>query len=174
MTFSIGGQGTELMSEDSGLPVAVRGVPEPGTWDPIFTLFTVDDDGFPHPFLLSRASLDATGNTLRVVLASASRTVGYLRRRPRAALVFIDGEISYSCECEASGFRDTGRGLTGVAMTVLAVRQDTLGIPLRPASFWVTEAIAAREAWARSAALLAEMAADAASPGPAGSGSPGV
>jgi hypothetical protein len=174
MTFSTGGEETEPMSEDTGLPAAVRGIPEPGTWDPIFTLFTVDDDGFPHPFLLSRASLDAAGSTLRVVLASGSRTVGYLRRRPRATLIFIDGEISYSCECEASGFRDTGHGLTGVAMTVSAVRQDTLGIPLRPASFWVTETIAAREAWARSAALLAEMAADAAGPGSGASDSPGV
>jgi hypothetical protein len=155
------------MDEELSVPelaAAVRGAPQAGGWDQIFTVAVVDDDGFPHTCLLSRASLGVDGTTLRMVLASASRTLAYLRRRPRATVAFIEGEISYACACEVVAFHDGGHGLTGVATTLTKVRRDTLGIPLTAASFQVTDALAAREAWERSAALLAEMA----GPGPDG------
>ena len=159
MTDQRGGAAPELAA-------AVRGMPERGTWDRIFTLYSVDDDGFPHPCLLSRAAIDADARTFRVAVASSSRTVGYLRRRPRALLVFIGGETSYSCAAEVSAIRETGQGLTGIAMAITGVHRDSLGIPLRPASFWVSDAVPVAEAWDRSAALLAAMA--AAAPGTGG------
>jgi Pyridoxamine 5'-phosphate oxidase len=79
------------MTVPSEIVAALAGWPEAGSWEPTFPLLTVDESGFPHVCLLSRAELHADAHRVYAVLASPT-TVRNLSRRPAATVVVVLAE----------------------------------------------------------------------------------
>ncbi|MDT7693735.1 MAG: hypothetical protein QOI75_3102 [Pseudonocardiales bacterium] len=144
----------------AAIPVELRsalaGRPTVGDWDVMFPWLTIDDAGFPHVCLLSRAELDADRDRVHAVLASPT-TISNLRRHPQATLVAIDEHAAtYAKLTVARGITD-GSWL-GVTCTLASVKRDGLPIPLQPPRYLATDTVAASEDWQRAAQLLTRLA----------------
>ena len=146
------------MTVPSEIVTALAGWPEVGSWEPMFPLLTVDEAGFPHVCLLSRAELHADDCHVYAALASPT-TVGNLSRRPAATLVVIGGDAAHYLKVRA--IRTSQAGLTGVVFDVITSVRDSLAIPLLPPQYLVTDALPVAEAWAESAELLMSLASGA-------------
>jgi hypothetical protein len=133
----------------------LAGWPEVGSWEPIFPFLTVDDLGFPHVCLLSRAELYANEHHVFAVLASPT-TVNNLSRRPVATLVVILDDSAHYLKVRAVHARTPAPA--AVIFEVVSSVRDSLAIPLRPPQYLVTSSLPVAEAWARSAELLASLA----------------
>jgi hypothetical protein len=92
------------MTVPSEIVAALAGSPEVASWEPMFPLLTVDDSGFPHVCLLSRAELQADVQHVYAVLASPT-TVSNLRQRPAATLLVVLADSA----CYLKGQGDTSR-----------------------------------------------------------------
>ncbi len=134
----------------------LAGSPAPGAWEPMFPLLTVDDAGFPHMCLLSRAELDADGRRVYAVLASRN-TIANVRRDGKAAVVAVGADTAVYIKLSVTESIDDDDRL-GVACEVVSVKRDSLHVPLRPPQYLVTEAVPVTEDWARSERLLARLA----------------
>jgi hypothetical protein len=133
---------------------ALAGSPEVGTWEPMFPLLTIDEAGFPHVCLLSRAELHADASHVYAALASPT-TVSNLSRRPAATLVVIvDDSANY---LKLRVVHTSGSVLTGVIFEAISSLRDSLAIPLMPPRFLVTSSLPVAEAWAQSAELLSRL-----------------
>jgi hypothetical protein len=163
------------------LPPEVRallaGQPDDSAWEPVAHLLTTDDDGFPRVCLLSRAELTAGELTAGELAAGADtvscvvrarHTIANLRRTGQGLLAVAGGEAAYYvrlrvlatlAEAEAEGRR------LAAAFAVVAVEQDTLGVPLRPMTFRASAALRSYERWDENRALLERVAAMAADGG---------
>lgn len=137
---------------------AIDGRPTIGEWDVMLPLLTVDDSGFPHVCLLSRAELDADAEQVYAVLASPT-TIGNVRRDGMATLVVVDKDAAVYCKLRASGVTESTEDGDWLAVTfaVASVKRDGIGVPLRPPEYLVTESVQVDENWARSAKLLDEL-----------------
>ena len=130
---------------------ALAGSPEVASWEPMFPLLTVDDSGFPHVCLLSRAELQADAQHVYAVLASPT-TVRNLSRRPAATLVVLVADSAHYLKARAVHV-----GLSAPAEVVFEVTtsaRDSLAIPLKAPQYLVPRSLPAAEAWERSAELL--------------------
>lgn len=148
------------MNPASAIPVRLRsalaGRPTAGEWDVMFPWLTVDDAGFPHVCLLSRAELDAGQNLVHAILASPT-SIANLRRSGQATLVAIDEHAAtYAKLAVARTLTDDS--WLGVSCTLASVKHDALPIPLQPPRYLATDRIAASEDWARAARLLTRLA----------------
>jgi hypothetical protein len=132
----------------------LAGSPEVGSWEPMFPLLTVDEPGFPHVCLLSRAELHSDVHHVYAVLASPT-TVKNLSHRPVATLMVIVGDAAHYLKLGV--IHATGSVLTAVAFEVISSVRDSLAIPLRPPRYLVTDSLPVAEAWAQSAELLASL-----------------
>jgi predicted pyridoxine 5'-phosphate oxidase superfamily flavin-nucleotide-binding protein len=167
------------------LPPEVRallaGQPDDSAWEPVAHLLTTDDDGFPRVCLLSRAELTAGEPTADELAAGADtvscvvrarHTIANLRRTGQGLLAVAGGEAAYyvrlrvlatlaeaEAEAEAEGRR------LAATFAVVAVEQDTLGVPLRPMTFRTSAALRSYERWDENRALLERVAAMAADDG---------
>jgi hypothetical protein len=163
------------------LPPEVRallaGQPDDSAWEPVAHLLTTDDDGFPRVCLLSRAELTAGEPTADELAAGADtvscvvrarHTIANLRRTGQGLLAVAGGEAAYYvrlsvlatlAEAEAEGRR------LAATFAVVAVEQDTLGVPLRPMTFRASAALRSYERWDENRALLERVAAMAADGG---------
>jgi Pyridoxamine 5'-phosphate oxidase len=133
---------------------ALAGSPKVGSWEPMFPLLTVDELGFPHVCLLSRAELDSDAASVYAALASPT-TVSNLTRRPTATLMVIVDDSAYYLKLRV--VRTTGSVLTGVVFEVISSVRDSLAIPLSPPRYLVTSSLPVTEAWAQSAELLSRL-----------------
>jgi Pyridoxamine 5'-phosphate oxidase len=133
---------------------ALAGSPEVGSWEPMFPLLTVDEPGFPHVCLLSRAELHSDVDYVYAALASPT-TVNNLSRRPAATLMVITDDSA--CYLKLRVVHTTGSGLTGVVFEVISSVRDSLAIPLTPPRYLVTSSLPVAEAWAQSAELLSSL-----------------
>lgn len=135
----------------------LRGHPEVGSWEPMFPLLTVDELGFPHVCLLSRAELHADPHRVYAALASPT-TVKNLGRRPAATLIVIGDDSAHYLKMRAAHIR--AADLTGVVFEVISAIRDRLTLPLAPPRYLVTSALPVAEAWAASGELLSQLAVD--------------
>jgi hypothetical protein len=129
----------------------LAGQPEVGSWEPMFPFLTIDEPGFPHVCLLSRAELEADENHVYAALASRT-TVSNLRRRPVATLVVVLADSAHYAKLRA--VHTSASVPAGVIFEVVSSVRDSLAIPLRPPRYLVTSSLPVAEAWAQSAGLL--------------------
>lgn len=134
------------------MPAPVRalleGWPEVGATEQAFPFLTVDEAGFPHTCLLSRAELDAGDTEIRAVLAGRT-TPANLRRTGTATLVAVEGETAHVLKLRAQ--REIAvDDATAVALEVASHRADSLGMPLDGIRYVVTDALPSIERWDRS------------------------
>lgn len=137
------------------LCAAVRGTPTIGTWDVMVPFLTVDEAGFPHVCLLSRAELDADAESVYAVLASPT-TIANLRRDGRATVIAVAQDAAVYCKLTAEKSIVDG-GWLGVRFSVASVKRDGLNIPLRPPGYLVTTDLAGTENWAHSTDLMTRL-----------------
>ena len=143
-------------------PAVVRllaGAPLVGAVEQAFPLLTVDDAGFPHLYVLSRADVDVAddGGEGRLAIAGR-RTRAHLRRDGRATLLAVDGDTVHVAKLVAR--REVAAdGVAAVAFSVASVDRSTAGVPLTPLSFTLPAELPRHEAWDRRAHLLRTLAA---------------
>ena len=133
---------------------ALAGSPEVGAWEPMFPLLTVDEAGFPHVCLLSRAELHADIHHVYAALASPT-TVNNLSRRPAATLMVIAADSAHYLRLGV--IHTSGSVLTGVVFEAISSVRDSLAIPLMPPRYLVTSSLPVAEAWAQSEELLSRL-----------------
>jgi len=133
---------------------ALTGRPQVGSWEPMFPLLTIDEAGFPHVCMLSRAELKADENRIYAALASQT-TVGNIRRRPTATLVVIGDDCAHYAKLTA--VHVAASALAAVVFEVNSSARDSLAIPLMPPRYLVTSSLPVAEAWAQSAELLSSL-----------------
>lgn len=138
----------------------LRGPAIAGMREQAFPFLTVDDNGFPHTALLSRAEVDVTADGTAVVAAIASRhTRENVRRSGRAAIIAVGDMTAHYAKLTLRRSTEW-EGLLGAVFAVTEHRSDSLGIPLQPLSYDATPEIARLERWDLSARLLASLGAD--------------
>lgn len=151
------------MTVPPAIVAVLAGSPKVGAWEPMFPFLTVDESGFPHVCLLSRAELDSDPHHVYAVLASPT-TVQNLSRRPAATLMVIVDDCAHYLKLRVVHSR--GSGLTAVVFEVISSVHDSLSIPLMSPRYLVASSLPVAEAWAQSAELLASLT------GQSGSGEP--
>lgn len=136
----------------------LAGRPDIGASEQAFPFLTVDEAGFPHVALLSRAEIDVTpaGGEILAVIAS-SRTRVNLARDGRAGLIAVSGTVAHYAKLSLVRVIDTPAAI-GCVMQVTEHKADSLGIPLSPISFVTTAEIARMEDWDASEQLLRRLA----------------
>lgn len=134
----------------------LRGKPAVGGLEQAFPLLTVDDNGFPHVCLLSRAELQPARDEVRAVIAG-SGTRRNLERDGKAMLMAADGEAAHYLVLEAVR-RLEGESALAVAFRVVDHIVDSAGVPLEGMRFVVGAHLPVSEAWGLSTRLLAALA----------------
>ncbi len=135
---------------------ALIGYPEAGVSDVIIPLITVDEAGYPHVCLLSRAELNADTNHIYAVVASTVSRANIWRDR-RATLIIFTVSTAYYCKLDAAVLRDDG-DLLGVVFAILLIKEDgDESFHMEAPRYLPTDAIALKEHWARSRSLLREL-----------------
>lgn len=129
-----------------------------GRREQAFPFLTVDEGGFPHVALLSRAEIEISTDASEILAVVASeRTRANLCRDGRAGLIAVNGTVASYVKLRVVRTLDAGQAL-GCAMTIAEYKADSLGIPLRPVSFVTTAEIAQMESWDASERLLRDLA----------------
>jgi hypothetical protein len=135
---------------------ALIGYPEVGVPDVMIPLLTVDEAGYPHVCLLSRAELDADANHIYAVVASSVSKSNLLRDR-RATLIVFTPSAAYYAKLDAVQFKEDGPRL-GVVFTLHSIKEDgDESFHMEVPRYLPTEAIALMEHWERSRALLHQL-----------------
>lgn len=140
----------------------LAGMPAVDRWEPVFPLLTTDPDGEPRVCLLSGAEIEADRAVVRCAVRSR-RTSANLRRSGRALLHVVGQNTSYYVRCRVNQVVAGQDGLA-VAMSVVEVERDTLGIPLQPMRFHASEDLAAAEHWGGNVTLFAQLTSTAGGP----------
>ncbi len=137
----------------------LTGHPVPGNREQAFSFLTVDEAGFPHVALLSRAEVDVSMDGAEVLAVVASPgTRANLERDGKAGLIAVDGTTAHYAKLRVTRAIDAGP-LIGCAMTIAGYKADSLGIPLTPMGFTATEDLARLERWEASGELLRRLSA---------------
>lgn len=131
---------------------ALAGTPVPGVPEQALPLLTMDDVGFPHVCLLSRAEVEADTDEVRVAVAS-TRTRANLGRDGRACLLVVETTNAHYLKLRVTRAL-VNEGRLGAALELVEHRPDSLGIPLDPIRFTPTDALAQLENWDLSAGTL--------------------
>jgi hypothetical protein len=138
----------------------LTGRPSVGEQEQAFPFLTVDDNGFPHMALLSRSELDVNPDRSLVLVALYSeRTRANLARDGRAGLIAIGGPVAHYAKLEVVRTIEA-EGLTGCALELVELKDDSYGIPLQPIGFTTTEQVAAMDRWEATARVLDQLAHD--------------
>lgn len=125
----------------------LSGLPEIGAWGQAFPFVTVDDEGFPHAALLSRAELDVGPGRADVRAAVRSRrTRVHLEARGRATLVAVEGDTAHYLKLRLRRSVVAG-DLLACVLEVVEHKPDSLGVALAPIRYAVTAEIARAERW---------------------------
>jgi hypothetical protein len=136
----------------------LAGQPVIGAREQAFPFLTVDEGGFPHVALLSRAEVGVSPDGSEVLAVVASRrTRANLERDKRAGLIAIGGTTAHYAKLHVVRSIQSG-GALGCGMRVVEFKADSLGISLSPISFATTAEIARLESWEASGQLLRKLA----------------
>jgi hypothetical protein len=147
-----------MVSIPADLVSLLSGRPGLGVSEQAFPLLTVDENGYPHVALLSRAEIEVGTDAAEILAVVTSRRTGAnLRRDGRAGLIAVNGMVAYYVKLRVARMLEAGKAL-GCAMIVTEYKADSLGIPLQPISFVTTAEVAQMEGWDVSERLLRELA----------------
>ena len=145
------------MNVPEEMAALLAGWPEPGRAEQAFPFLTVDEAGFPHAALLSRAELDVSPDRSAVLAVVAStRTRANLERDGRATLIAVGGTTAHYAKLRMTR-SIAAAGALGCRLAVAWHKADSLGIPLSPAGFTATAEIGRIERWPDSRRLLARL-----------------
>ncbi|HUZ40378.1 MAG TPA: hypothetical protein VMU68_03170 [Acidimicrobiales bacterium] len=134
----------------------LTGYPEVGVPDIMIPLLTVDERGYPHVCLLSRAELNADTNHIYAVVASSVSKSNILRDR-RATLIVFTRSAAYYSKLDAALLKEDGH-LLGVVFTLHSIKEDgDESFHMEVPRYLPTEAIALMEHWEQSRSLLGEL-----------------
>lgn len=132
------------------------GYPEVGVSDIMIPLLTVDNGGYPHVCLLSRAELDADTNHIYAAVASTVSKSNILRDQ-RATLIIFTPSAAYYSKLDVALTKEDGN-LLGVVFTLHSIKEDgDESFHMEPPSYLPTDAIASTERWERSRSLLHDL-----------------
>lgn len=147
------------MDVPEDLASLLAGPPDVNAHEQAFPFLTVDDQGFPHVALLSRAELDVPDDRSKIfaVVASA-RTRENLERDGHAGLIAIRGTVAHYAKMTVDHHR-VEQDLFGCVLTLADYKADSIGVPMEGVSFRTTAEIAAAEMWQRSSDVLSSLAA---------------
>lgn len=138
------------------LPPAVAalliGLPAHGRTEQAFPVLTVDDAGFPHVCLLSRAQLQPTPTGL-TALVSSQRTRINLLSRGVATLIAVTPGAAHYCKLRLIESIERTWALAA-AFELVEHKADRCPVPLSPTTYVPTLELEAAEQWARGLALL--------------------
>jgi hypothetical protein len=148
------------------LAALLAGRPAPGGTEQAFPLLTVDETGFPHVALLSRAEIEvsASGAALFVAIASGRTRANLLRGR-RCTLIAVGGQSAHYAKLVVSATL-SAPPLLGCELRLAEYKADSLGIDLSPVEYAATGDLAQLEHWDQSLALLRRLAAGSAAATP--------
>lgn len=136
----------------------LAGRPEIGAAEQAFPFLTVDEAGFPHVALLSRAELEVMPDGSRVLaVIASSRTRANLARDGRAGLIAVAGTIAHYAKLRVLHTIDTPAAL-GCVLQAVEHKADSLGIALSPIGFVTTPELGSLEDWGASQRLLHALA----------------
>lgn len=136
----------------------LAGQPAVGATEQAFPFLTVDEGGFPHVALLSRAEVGVSPDGSEVLVVVASRhTRANLERDGRAGLIAVGGTTAHYAKLHMVRSIQSA-GALGCGMRVIEFKADSLGIPLSPISFPATAEITRLESWEASGQLLRKLA----------------
>ena len=94
------------MSVPAGLARLLAGRPAIGAREQAFPFLTVDEGGFPHVALLSRAEVGVSPDGSEVLAVVAGRrTRANLERDRRAGLIAVGGTTAHAGAVSQSGWR---------------------------------------------------------------------
>ena len=135
---------------------ALIGYPEVGVPDVIIPLLTVDESGYPHVCLLSRAELDADTNYIYAVVASPVSKSNIFRDR-RATLVVFTARSAYYSKLDADLIKEDGQ-LLGIVFSLHSMKQDgDESFHMEAPHYLPTDEIATMEHWDRTRSFLREL-----------------
>jgi hypothetical protein len=138
------------------LPQAVAallsGLPARGRAEQAFPVLTIDDAGFPHVCLLSRAQLQPTPTGL-MALVSSRRTRTNLLSRGVATLIAVTPAAAHYCKLQLTESIEQTWALAA-AFELVEHTVDRSPVPLTPATYVPTAKLEAAEQWDRGLALL--------------------
>ena len=125
----------------------LQGSPEVQAEEQAFPFVTVDENGFPHAALLSRAEVDVGPDRadVRAAIRSA-RTRANLTRHGRALLIAVEGSTAHYVKLRVVRSVTAG-DLLACVFEVAEHKADSLGIPLTPISYRVGAGLAREEQW---------------------------
>jgi hypothetical protein len=139
----------------------LTGWPGIGEREQAFPFLTVDEAGFPHVALLSRHELDVSPGREEVLVAlHSTHTRANLGRDGRAGLIAIAGPVARYAKLRVTRSLEMD-GLLGCALELVALKEDSYGIPLEPIGFQTTEEVARLDRWDVSARVLRALAGQA-------------
>lgn len=132
---------------------AITGYPEVGVPDLIVPLLTVDEMGYPHVCLLSRAELHADTNHIYAVVASPVSKSNVVRDR-RATLVLFTSRSAYYSKLDADLIEEDGHML-GIVFSLHSMKVDgDESFHMETPRYLPTDEIALMEHWERSRTFL--------------------
>ena len=138
------------------------GRPQVGVWDQAVPLYSVDDDGYPHVALLSRAEVDVAPDRAGLFAVIASPTTrSNLVSRGTAGTTIVSADTAYHLKLQAGATLEA-EGALAVDLRLRTIKADSIGIPLRGLGFHVAEDLAVLEQWDRSSRLLDRLRAEVA------------
>jgi hypothetical protein len=142
----------------------LNGRPPVDATEQAFPFLTVDEAGFPHVALLSRAELAVSPDGTAVLAAVASkRTRANLERDRKAGLIAISGTAAHYAKFQVGGTLELG-GVLGCWLELVEHKVDDIGVVMDPITFQTSAELAASEYWALSNRIL-EALSEAASRG---------
>jgi hypothetical protein len=147
----VAAEGRAAVEVPGELVELLAGRPVPGAEEQAFVLLTVDEAGWVHICLLSRAELEADAHQIRAVIASR-RARRHLARDGRATLLAVGGGVAHVCRLRLER-QVEGEGAVAAAFSVVDHARDDAGVALQPLRYRATAELAEREHWARSAEL---------------------
>jgi hypothetical protein len=135
----------------------LRGTPPLDADEQAFPFLTVDENGYPHTALLSRAEIEpASGGRALLAVVAAPGTRANLERHPHAALLAVHGTVCHHLKLRMVRSL-TVEHVLGCEFIAVQHKRDSLGIPLSPLGFRTTAHLAELEHWRLSAAVLARL-----------------
>jgi hypothetical protein len=134
------------------IPAAALALLAPGPsrhdpFDQAIPLLTVDQDGFPHVALLSRAQMrdGGSGRDLHAVVWAGTTSANLMATR-RATVILVGGQVAWYLKLTVVRVVERG-GRVGVVLRLARSIADSAGVDLVPMGFRSSAALAAEEGW---------------------------
>ncbi len=121
----------------------ISGNAQIGRWEPCFAFMTVDNNGFPHPCLVSRTELEVHDGHLLIVLRRSTSTDNLMRTRAATLLVAVEKDV-HCCKLRLENLRRY-RDLVGARLSVHCDVTSTVGVFVHNLRFMPTQDLEKQE-----------------------------